>query len=178
MGNLAIDLLKEFIGAKGVSLFSSHMIVIWGKSVTARDFSINCRETWIILEARYESFDNSETEWHRIEIQPAHLAETSKGADHFTIESRHKVLKLPLSSIDFPGLYVIKSIEIYKFRVGNSVPGSEMVEYDGCLVFNFDDGRRFAISAYQAPSGTLGFTMDKADIDKLASLSSQRIVIT
>jgi len=178
MGNLEIDLLKEFIGSKNVWLFSSRMIIIWGKSVTVPDFSINCRETWVILEAIFESFDNSDIGWHRIEIQQARLAEPPKDADHFTIEGRGKVVKRALSSIDFLGSYVVKSIEIYKFKVVNSEAESETVEYDGCLVFNFDDGRRFAISSYQAPSGTLGFTMDKADINKLTSLSSQKIVIT
>lgn len=180
MGNLAIDLLKEFIGAKNIILFSSHMIIVWGKSVIVPDFSIHCGKVWAILEASFESFDNSDIGWHRIEIQRAHPVETPKDANHFTIASRHKVVKLPLSSIDFLGPYVVKSIELHKFRVVNSASKSEIIDYDGCLVFNFDDERRFAISSYQTPvpGGMLGFTMDKADINQLTSLSSQRVVIT
>ncbi len=180
MDNLAIDLLKEFIGAKDVTLFSSHMNIVWEKSAIVRDFSISCQGTWALLEAISEHFENSDIGWHRIELQPAHPVEAPKDADHFTIASRYKVVKLPLSSIDFLSPYCVKSIEIHKFRVVNSASESEIVEYDGCLLFNFDDGRRFAISAYQtpAPGGTLGFTMDKADINQLTSLSSQRMIIT
>jgi hypothetical protein len=178
MGNLEINLLKEFIGSKDVSLHSSRMLVVWGKSVTVPDFSINCRATWVIMEAIFETFEDSHIGWNRIEIQQAHLADTPKDADHAVIEGRRGILKRALSSIDFPAPYVIKSIEIYKFTVANSESESGIVEYDGCLVFNFDDGRRFAISSYQAPSGTLGFTMDKAEINKLTSLSSQRMLIT
>ena len=89
----------------------------------------------------------------------SHLADTPKDADHALIEGRRGIMKSALSSIDFPGPYIIKSIEIYKFTVANSEAESGIVEYDGCLVFNFDDERRFAISSYQAPSGTLGFTI-------------------
>jgi hypothetical protein len=156
------------------------MIVVWEKSVIVPDFSINCRETWAILEASLENFEDSESGWHRIEIQRAAPVETPMDADHFTIAGRHKVVKLPLSSIDFQGSYLVKSIEIYKYRVVNSESESEIIEYDGCLVFNFDDGRRFAISSYQtpAPGGMLGFTTDEADIKKLTSLSTQKIIIT
>jgi hypothetical protein len=178
MGNLEIDILKDFIGLKDVWLYSSRMIIIWGKSATVPDFSIQCGKTWIIIEAIIESFENSYIEWNRIEIQQAHLADILKDTDHFSIEGRHKVMKPALSSIDFPKPYIVKSIEIYKFTVSNSESESEIVEYDGCLVFNFDDGRSFAISSYGAPAGTLGFTMDKAEINKLTSLSSQRMLIT
>ena len=178
MDNLEINLLKELIGSKNVVLFSSRMLVVWGKSVTVPDFSIKCRETmWVIVEPKFESFKNSHIGWNRIEIQQAHLADTPKDADHFTIEGKNRVIKRALSSIDFPGLYVVKSIEIYKFTVANSESESEIVEYDGCLVFYFDDGRRFAISSQQAPGGTLGFTMDNTEIDKLISLSSQKKLI-
>jgi hypothetical protein len=181
MGNLEIDLLKEIIGLKEVWLYTSRMIIIWGKSVTVPDFSLKCGKTWIIIDPIIESFENSYIEWNRIEIQQAHLRLDlieSLRADHVLIEGRHKVMKRALSSIDFPRPYVVKSIEIYKFTVSNSESESEIVEYDGCLVFNFNDGRSFAISSYQAPGGTLGFTMDKTEINKLTSLSSQRMLIT
>jgi hypothetical protein len=86
-------------------------------------------------------------------------------------------VKHALSSIDFPGPYVLKFIEAYKFTVSNPDSESEIVEYDGCLVFNFDDGRSFAISSYQAPGGALGFTMGKEEINTLTSLASQRMLI-
>ena len=178
MGNLEIDILKEIIGLKEVWLYTSRMNIIWGKSVTVPDFSLKCGKTWIIIDPIIEGFENSYIEWNRIEIQQAHLADTPKDADHVLIEGRHKVMKRALSSIDFPRPYVVKSIEIYKFTVSNSGSESEIVEYDGCLVFNFDDGRSFAISSYQAPGGTLGFTMDKAEINQLTSFSSQRMLIT
>jgi hypothetical protein len=180
MGNLAINLLKEFIGAQGVSLFSSHMIIVWGKSVIVPDFSVHCGKTWAIMEASYESFDNSDLGWHRLDIQPAHPVETPQDPNHFTISSRHKVVQLPLSSIDFLGPYAIESIEVHQYSMANSASESEIVAYDGCLVFNFDDGRQFAISAHQtpAPGGTLGFTMDEADINQLTSLSNRSMVIT
>ena len=177
MGNLEIDILKEIIGSKDVWLYTSRMIIIWGKSVTAPDFAIKCGKTWIIIHPIIEGFENSYIKWNRIEIHQGQ-ANTPKDADHVLIEGRHKVMIRALSSIDFPRPYVVKSIEIYKFTVSNSESESEIVEYDGCLVFNFDDGRRFVISSYQAPGGTLGFTMDKAEINKLTSLSSQSMLIT
>ena len=178
MDNLDLDLLKELIGSKELGLYSSRMIIIWGKSITVPDFSIKCGKTWIILESRVGSFENSYMEWNRMEIQQGQLADIPKDADHVMIEGRHKVVKHALSSIDFPGPYVIKSIEAYKFTVSNPESKSEIVEYDGCLVFNFDDGRSFAISAYQAPGGALGFTMGKEEINTLTRLSIQRMLIT
>lgn len=178
MGNLEIEILKELVGSKDIWLYSSRVIIIWGKSVTAPDFSIKCGKTWIIIDPIVENFENSYIQWNRIEIQQAHLADTPKDADHVLIEGRHKVVHRALSSIDFPGSYVVESIEIYKFKVFNSELESEIVEYDGCLVFNFDDGRSFIISSYQAPGGALGFTMDKAEINKLTSLSTQKMLIT
>lgn len=154
------------------------MNVIWGKSVTVPDFSIQCQEKWFILKAIFETFKNSHIGWNRIEIQKAHTADTPDEADHAIIEGKSGIMKHALSSIDFPAPYVIKSIEIYKFTLAHSESESGIIEYDGCLIFNFDDGRRFAISSYQAPSGTLGFTMDEADINQLDSLSSQKMFIT
>jgi hypothetical protein len=177
MGILEIDILKEMIGLKDVWLYTSRMIIIWGKSVTVPDFAITSGKTWIIIHPIIEGFENSYIKWNRIEIHQGQ-ANAQKDADHVLIEGRHKVTIRALSSIDFAKPYVVKSIEIYKFTVSNSESESEIVEYDGCLVFNFDDGRSFAISSYQAPGGTLGFTMDKADINKLTSLSSQRMLIT
>jgi hypothetical protein len=178
MGNLEIDLLRELIGAKELGLYSSRMIIIWGKSITVPDFSIKCGKLWIIIESIVERFENSYIEWNRMEIQQGHLADIPKDADHVMIEGRHKGVKHALSSIDFPGPYVLKSIEAYKFTVSNPESESESAEYDGCLVFNFDDGRRFAISSYQAPGGALGFTMGKEEINTLAGLSSQSMLIT
>ncbi len=178
MGNLEIDLLKELIGSKELGLYSSRMIIIWGKSITVPDFSVKCGKTWIILESMVERFDNSYIEWNRMAVQQGQRADILKDADHVMIEGRHKVVKHALSSIDFPGPYVIKSIEVYKFTVSNPESESETVEYEGCLAFNFEDGRSFAISAYQAPGGALGFTMGKEEINTLTSLSSQRMLIT
>ena len=166
------------IGSNEVWLYTARMMIVWEKSITAPDFSIKCGKLWIIIDPIVESFENSYIQWNRIEIQQAHLAETPKDAEHVFIKGRHKVVHHALSSIDFPGPYVVKSIEIYKFKVSHPESESEIVEYDGCLVFNFDDGRSFVISSYQAPGGTLGFTMDKAEIHKLTSLSSQRMLIT
>ena len=182
MGNLATDILEDCIGLKDVWLYAPRMIIIWGKSATVSSFLlIKCgytTKTWIIIESAIESFENAYIEWNRIEVQQVHLADIPEDADHFTIEGRHKVVKRAVSSIDFPRPYVVKSIEIFKFTVSNPESESEIVEYDGCLVFNFDDGRSFAISSYGAPTGTLGFTMDKAVIRQSTSLSSQRMLIT
>ena len=166
------------IGLNEVWLYTSRMIIVWEKSITVPDFSMKCGKIWIIIDPIVESFENSYIQWNRIEIQQAHLANTPKDAEHVFIEGRHKVVHHALSSIDFPRPYVVKSIEIYKFKVSNPESESEIVEYEGCLVFNFDDGRSFVISSYQAPGGTLGFTMDKAEINKLTSFSSQRMLIT
>ena len=178
MSNLEIDLLKELIGSKELGLYSSRMLIIWGKSIIVPDFSVKCGKTWIIIESMVERFGNSYIEWKRMNIQLGHLADIPKDADHAVIEGRHKVVKHALSSIDFPGPYVIKSIEAYKFLVSNPESESEIVEYDGCLVFKFDDGRSFAISSFQAPGRALGFTMGKEEINALTSLSSQRLLIT
>jgi hypothetical protein len=178
MDTLEINLLKELIGSKELGLYSSRMIIIWGKSITVPDFSVKCGKKWIIIESIVERFKYSYIEWNRMEIQPGHLTNLPKDADHVMIEGRHKGVKHALSSIDFPGPYVIKSIEAYKFTVSNPESESENAEYDGCLVFNFDDGRSFGISSYQAPGGALGFTMGKDEIEILTSLSSQKDFIT
>ena len=174
MNNVEIDLLKETIGLKDVWLYTSHMIIMWGKSITAPHFSMKCGKKCIIIEPVLEGFEDSYIQWNRIVI---HQADMPKDAEYGLIKRRNISINR-LSSIDFPGPYVIKSIELYKFTVSNSDSESEIVEYDGCLVFQFEDGRRFAISSYGAPGEMLGFTMEKAEIKKLTSLSSQRDLIT
>jgi hypothetical protein len=178
MDNLEIDLLRELIGSEELGLYSSRMIIIWGESITVPDFSVKYGKKWIIIESIVESFEDSYIEWNRMKIQSAHLADLPKDADHVIIEGRQRVVKHALSSIDFPGPYVIKSIEAYKFTISNPESNSRIIEYDGCLVFNFEDGRRFAISSYQAPGGVLGFTTGKEEINTLTSLSTQRKLIT
>jgi hypothetical protein len=151
------------------------MIIIWGKSVTAPHFSMKCGKKCIIIEPVVEGFGNSYIQWNRIGI---HQSEMPKDAEYGLIKRRHTSINR-LSSIDFCGPYVVKSIELYTFRVSGSELESEgdIVDYDGCLVFQFDDGRRFAVSSYGAPGGMLGFTMDRAEIENLTSLSSQRKLI-
>ena len=178
MDTLEINLLKELIGSDELGLYSSRMIIIWGKSITVPDFCVKCGKKWIIIESIVERFKYSYFEWNRMEIQQGYLADIPKDGDHVMIEGRHKVVKHALSSIDFPGSYVIKSIEAHKFMASNPESESQRVEYDGCLVFNFDDGRSFAISSYQAPGGALGFTMGKDEIELLTSLSSRKDLIT
>ena len=178
MDKLEIDLLKELIGSEELGLYSSRMIIIWGKSITVPDFLVKCGKQWIIIESIVERFEDSYTEWNRMKIQSGHLADLPTDADHVMIEGRQKVVKHALSSIDFPGPYIVKSIEVYKFTISNPESQNQIVEYDGCLIFNFDDGRRFAISSYQAPGGALGFTMGKEEIEILTGLSSQRELIT
>ena len=178
MDDLELDILKELIGSEELGLYSSRMIIIWEKSITVPDFSVKCGRKWIIIESIVERFEDSYIEWNLMNMQPGHLANLPNDADHVIIEGRQRVVKHALSSIDFPGPYVVKSIEAYKFTIANPESGDQIVEYDGCLVFNFDDGRRFAISSYQAPRGVLGFTTGKEEISALTSLSSRSKLIT
>lgn len=178
MENLEIDLLKELIGSEELGLYSSRMMIIWGKSITVPDFSVKCGRKWVIIESIVERFEDSYIEWNQMNIQLGHLANLPKDADHAIIEGGQSVVKHALSSIDFPGPYVVKSIEAYKFVISNPEAEDQIVEFDGCLVFNFDDRRRFAISSYQAPGGALGFTMGKEEISALTSMSSRSMLIT
>src|SRR5512138_3660213 len=102
MDNFELDLLREFIGSEELGLYSSRMIIIWGKSVTVPDFSRKCGKKWIILESILERFEDSYLEWNQMKIQPGRLADLPNDADHVIIEGRQKVVKHALSSIDFP----------------------------------------------------------------------------
>ena len=86
MNNVEIDLLKETIGLKDVWLYTSHMIIMWGKSITAPHFSMKCGKKCIIIEPVLEGFEDSYIQWNRIVI---HQADMPKDAEYGLIKRRN-----------------------------------------------------------------------------------------
>jgi hypothetical protein len=167
-------ILEGFIGAQDLQLYTLQMV--GGKNeITVPSIYVQCNGKWIEFEPEVESFEGTYIEWTVMEVREIVPPQFGK---YVAVNREHESKTYPLIAIDFPRRNVVQSVEIYKFMVSNPGNPNEVIEYEGCIMFNCDGNLSFAISSYEAVTGTLTFSSDRREISRLTRIATQKNVIT
>jgi hypothetical protein len=162
MNELQTKTLERIVRLNDLHLYTVQMIS-GENEITVPMIYLKCNQNWFEIEPEVESFDGSYIEWTVMKVQE--------------IDPPHKSDIHPLISIALPACGIVKSVEVYKFSVSNPGNPNEIAEYDGCILFRCDSNHGFAISSYEAVTGTLTFCTDTEEINRLISLSTQKAVV-
>jgi hypothetical protein len=169
----SLDLLEQLLGCTGLSMYTTTLIVRWGESAMAPSLSINISRPdymrWIVMESE---------EWGNLNLITVREADHPADVPYVDYPAGGKILRDPMSDLlirseNESPLTAISVLEGQAQLGGQSGADTELV-WDHTLLFEFDNGQRFAISAESALATLLEFTTDPVTISDLLEKSRVR----